>query len=78
MLYVNQWMTQNKLPKGIRAQVRRYLEYQWELKKEEKIEESDVLKILNDDLRDNVLIYMNGKFLKKLTFQNEFGEEFLS
>ena len=40
--------------------MKRYLEYNWELKKMYKIEEKDMMHLLNDDLREKLTVYING------------------
>mgnify|MGYP001612271384 CR=1 FL=1 len=63
MTYVNHFMIQKKLPKELRIKVSKYLEYIWESKKLIKIDEEEVFKELNDDLRDKITICMNGMVL---------------
>jgi hypothetical protein len=43
--------------------VKRYLEYNWELKKLYKIEEKELLELLNDNLKGKITVYFNGKIL---------------
>lgn len=78
MLYVGQWMVNHDLQKDLRVQIRRYLEYQWNLKQEMKIEERDVMNLLNQDLKDKVIMFMNGRYIQYLTFKDEFSMEFIS
>jgi hypothetical protein len=35
-----------------------------------KIEEKDVFQLLNDELKDHLVIFMNGRYLKKLRFKD--------
>jgi Ion channel len=50
MLYVNQFMKRNLFPLELRSQIWRYLQYQWETKKQIKIEHGEVFGLLNYDL----------------------------
>jgi len=77
MFFVNQFMVQNKLPKHMRIKVRRYLEYQWEQKKLLKIEQDDVLSLLNQDLNDKIVLYMYGRYFQTLSFSDDLGVEFV-
>lgn len=50
MKYVNKFMKQKGLPDELRARIVRYLEYNWEQKKQIKIEENEVYNLLNENL----------------------------
>lgn len=67
-----------KIPKELRQQVKRYLDYNFEQKKDLKIEESEAMGFLNDDLRGKLTVYLNGKILKSVSVLSEFPLEFLS
>lgn len=41
-----------QIPKYLRLKVRRYLEYMFEYKKKYKLSEAQVLKMLNENLRE--------------------------
>lgn len=41
----------------------RYLDYNWEMKKNLKIDEEDVYKLLGENLRDEILLQINGLVL---------------
>lgn len=78
MTYVNQFLIHKEIPKDIRMKVRNYLEYVWTSKKEIKIEEKDVMNILNENLRDKLTLYLNGRILKDIKVFEDFDLEFLS
>lgn len=48
------------------------------MKKDLKIDESEVMELLNDDLKNTITIYMNGKILKSVSAFSIFPLEFLS
>lgn len=77
MTYVNQFLIHKDIPKDIRIKVRNYLEYVWTSKKEIKIEEKDVMNILNENLRDKLTLYLNGRILKDIKVFEDFDIEFL-
>jgi hypothetical protein len=58
--------------------VKRYLEYNWELKKLYKIEETELLSLLNDNLRGKIIVYFNGRILQGIDVLGRFPIEFLS
>jgi hypothetical protein len=47
-------------------QVKRYLEYNWELKKLFKIEENELLSLLSENLRGKITVYFNGKIFQSI------------
>lgn len=46
--------------------VRRYLEYNWNLKKLYKIEEQELLDLLNVNLRGKITVYLNGGIFQNM------------
>lgn len=78
MTYVNQFLIIKEMPAETRMKVRRYLDYVFELKKDIKLDESDIFKILNESLRDKVHMILRGRVLKKINFMEDLGLDFLS
>lgn len=58
--------------------IRRYLEYVWESKKVIKIDEREVMAMLNENLREKITVYLNGRILQKMPFFESFGLDLLS
>ncbi len=54
------------------------MDYNFEQKKDLKIEEKEAMGLLNDDLRGKLTVYLNGKILKSVSVLSEFPLEFLS
>ena len=52
------------MPKDLQNRVRKYLEYRLECKTTIKIEEKEVMKMLNENLREKITVYLNGRILK--------------
>lgn len=50
----------------------------WESKKEIKIEEKEVMAMLNESLREKITVYLNGRILKRMKFLEPFGLDLLS
>ncbi len=70
-------MIQKQLPKELRTNVRRYLEYLWENKKEIKVDQEEVYVELNDNLREKITVCMNGMVLQTIPFLENFNMEFI-
>jgi hypothetical protein len=64
ILHVNQFLMYKQIPKYLRLKVRRYLEYMFEYKKQYKLSEVEVLNMLNENLKDQVIVHLNGRMLK--------------
>lgn len=56
-------MAFHKLPPNFKSQVKRYLDYLVEYKRQYKMEEEDVLDMLSEGLRLELIIHLNGKML---------------
>eukprot|EP00347_Sterkiella_histriomuscorum_P006811 403351340 len=78
MMYVNQFMNKKSLPKDLKLKVWRYLQYVWEVKKQIKIEEEEVFKVLNQDLKEKITVCMNGFILQTIPFFESFEMQFVS
>jgi voltage-gated potassium channel len=78
MNYVEQFLREKDIPVSLRQQVKRYLEYNWELKKLYQIEETELLSLLNDNLRGKIIVYFNGRILQGIDVLGRFPIEFLS
>ena len=66
MNYVEQFLRQKNIPQPLRMKVRRYLEYNWNLKKLYKIEEQELLDLLNVNLRGKITVYLNGGIFQNM------------
>ncbi|CDW81481.1 UNKNOWN [Stylonychia lemnae] len=78
MNFVTQFMLSKQVPGDLRMRIRRYLEYVWESKKEIKIDEKEVMAMLNQNLREKITVYLNGRILQKMIFFEPFGLDLLS
>jgi hypothetical protein len=58
--------------------VRRYLEYHYELKKIYKIDEKELLLMLNENLRNKIIVYLHGQLLQNISVLGKFPIELLS
>ncbi|CDW82005.1 UNKNOWN [Stylonychia lemnae] len=78
ILHVNQFLMHKQIPKYLRLKVRRYLEYMFEYKKQYKLSEIEVLNMLNENLKDQVIVHLNGRMLKKTRIFSIFDQRFLA
>ncbi len=68
----------NNLPTDFRVKVRYYMNYVYDNKKKYKLEEDDVLLMLNDSLKIELTVHLNGKLLNDTTLFKSFEVGFLS
>ena len=61
---VNSYMKKKSLPQELRFRVRRYLDYIWENKKKQKLDEKQVLNLLSEPLRDEIYSHINASVIK--------------
>lgn len=79
MLYVTQFMLNKGIPKDLREKINRYLDYNWNLKKKIKIDEEELMEILNKDLGCQVQSHLTGRILLEVElFYKNFNMDFLS
>jgi hypothetical protein len=51
----------------------------WEAKKTIKIEEKEVMAMLNENLREKITVYLNGRIIRSMKFfESSFEIDFLS
>jgi len=48
--YINQFLVQNKVPKSIKIKIKNYLDYLIDYKRIYKLEEQEVIEMLNENL----------------------------
>jgi hypothetical protein len=70
IMYVDQFLRSNSMNKNVRIKVRRYLEHVLERKREQKIDEAQVLDLLNKNLKEEIIMHLNGLLLKNGSFSS--------
>ena len=50
----------------------------WETKKTIKIDEKEVMALLNESLREKITVYLNGRILQRMNYFQSFGLDMLS
>lgn len=79
MNYVTQFMMTKGIPRDLRDKIHRFLEYNWELKKNIKIEEEELMDLLNNELKDQIRSHLTGRILLEVDlFSKNFNMDFLS
>jgi len=78
MLYINQFTKKKKMPKELQTKIRRFLDYEFEKLKDNKLDEKVVKTILNQDLSNQITIYLRGRTISNIVFMKVFGVEFIS
>ena len=74
---VTQYMTKKKVPRAIMHKVQRYFKYIVKNKREFKLELEEVLDLLNDNLRMELIVHLNGKMLHDSPIFRFFSLSFL-
>lgn len=72
-------MNTKNIPKELRDKINRYLDYNWETKKKIKIEEEELMDLLNNELKSQIKSHITGRILLDVNvLQKNFGADFLS
>lgn len=66
------------MPYELQRKIRRFLDYEFEKLKDNKLDEKVVSKILNQDLSNQITIYLRGRTISNIVFIKVFGVEFIS
>ncbi|CAI2366607.1 unnamed protein product [Moneuplotes crassus] len=78
MSHINQFLIHKNIPMELKTSIMSYLEYMCDYKKMYKLEEGEVLAMLNDTLRENVIVYLNGRIIQSAIVFKHFSMLFLS
>ena len=65
MLHINQFLMKHEIPNDLRLKIMSYLDYMCEYKKKSKLDENEVLEMLNETLRDDVIAFINGNTINQ-------------
>lgn len=75
---VNRYMKKKDLPHELQFRVRRYLEYIWENKKKNNLDEKQILSLLSEPLRDEIYTYIHGGVVKLCPVFEHYDHHFIS
>eukprot|EP00347_Sterkiella_histriomuscorum_P011514 403372162 len=78
MTYVNQYLQSKSMPIELIRKINKYLQFVWESKKKMKIDEEEVMSLLNEDLKNKITVYLNGQTLHATPLFQMFDTDFLS
>ena len=78
VIAVNRYMKRKKLPSDLQFRVRRYLDYIWENKKKNRLDEKQILILLSEPLRDEIYSHIHGLVIKFCKIFDKFESNFIS
>jgi len=76
--YLNQFLVRKEIPKELRLKIRRYLEYNLQMKEQQKVEPEEVYEVLNKNLEIKMRAMLNAKILRNIKVFKNFDIAFLS
>lgn len=74
----NRYMKRKNLPNSLQFRVRRYLDYIWEVKKQNKMDEKSILVLLSEPLRDEIYSHIHGVVIKFCKIFEKFESNFIA
>ena len=75
---VNRYMKKKTLPHELQFRVRRYLEYVWENKRKNNMDEKQILTLLSEPLRDEIYTHIHGVVIKHCEVFKIYDSHFIS
>lgn len=75
---VNRYMRKKNLPYDLQFRVRKYLEYVWENKKKNNMDEKQILNLLSEPLKDEIYAFIHGVVIKICMIFTIYEEHFIS
>ena len=76
--HINQFLRHKEIPNDTRLRIMSYLGYLVEYKKKYKLEENEVLDMLNENLRKQVIAFLNGNMLMDCPLFYGFSDDIIS
>lgn len=77
-LHINQFLLHHDIPNSLRARILSYLDFLIEHKRKHKLNENQVLELLNETLREQVIANLNGRILNDCKLFDQFDMMFIS
>ena len=77
-LHINQFLIHHEIPYSLRVKIMSYLDFLVEYKQHNKLDDNEVLELLNDNLREQVIAFLNGRILKECKAFDSFDMILLS
>ena len=77
-LHINQFLIHHSIPSELRARILSYLDFLIEHKRTNKLNENEVLDLLNENLREQVIANLNGRILNECELFSQFDMIFIS
>lgn len=67
-MYVNKYMINKGMPRNLQLKIRRFLDYNFEQKKDIKLEDKDIYNELNRNLNLRLQVFLLGRIVTKISF----------
>lgn len=74
---LNAFLKRKRLPLDLRMRVRGYLDFVWECQKTEKFGEDEILNMLSEPLREEILVYARGQLFTTCRIFRKFNKSFV-
>jgi len=72
ILIINKFLYENGISDSLRFKIKMFLEYKLEMKVENKLEENEVLTMINKDLKEEIILEINLKLIDNFKYFNKF------
>lgn len=77
VIVMNAFMRKKSLPLALQYKVRRYMEFLWDLQKKSEVDETEILSILSNELKELVCVYSRGHIFNNFLVFTKFDNKFL-
>ena len=77
-LHMNQFLMHKEIPNDFRLKIMTYMQYLIDYKQRYKLEENEVLDMLNENLKEQVIAFLNGRVLMECWWFDYFSKDLLS
>jgi len=65
---INKFLVNKGIDENVRVKVKKYLDHKLELRLDQKIEEEEVLNLINIKLKEEILLELNGEMIKNFWY----------
>lgn len=77
IVIMNAFMKKKSIPIPLQYKVRRYMDFLWELQKKNEVDETDILNMLSNELKELVCVYSRGHVFNNFYAFTKFDHNFL-
>jgi len=65
---INKFLVNKEVDKNIQRKVKKYLDHKLEVRLDQKFEKEDVLNLINKNLKEEILLQLNGNLIKNFWY----------